>query len=264
MPSVSNIAVGAAMAGAAATKARHSMNESIARLSTGVRGMFGGDAAGTSIAATVGAKGASFAQAARNAEDGISYLQSSESVLLEMAALVTRLREIGIQYDNAALLDGNQEAALNAEAIAIGDTMESIADNLAFNGVLLVGQASSTTIAIGINDAGTTFAVGPQQTITSLDIVTGANGVDGTADTALGEIATALGNVASGMSALKGFQGAASATSANLAAAAARIGDTDFALETANLTKASVLNQAAMAMVAQANQAQAAVLAVIQ
>jgi flagellin len=66
------------------------------------------------------------------------------------------------------------------------------------------------------------------------------------------------------MSALKGFQGAASATSANLAAAAARIGDTDFALETANLTKASVLNQAAMAMVAQANQAQAAVLAVIQ
>ena len=46
MPSVSNIAVGAAMAGAAATKARHQMNESIARLSTGIRSMYGGDAAG--------------------------------------------------------------------------------------------------------------------------------------------------------------------------------------------------------------------------
>ena len=50
MPSVSNIAVGAAMAGAAATKARHQMNESIARLSTGIRSMYGGDAAGQSVA----------------------------------------------------------------------------------------------------------------------------------------------------------------------------------------------------------------------
>jgi hypothetical protein len=46
MPSVSNIAVGAAMAGAAASKARHAMNESITRLSTGIRSMYGGDAAG--------------------------------------------------------------------------------------------------------------------------------------------------------------------------------------------------------------------------
>ena len=50
MPSVSNIAVGAAMAGAAAQKARHQMNESIARLSTGIRSMYGGDAAGQSVA----------------------------------------------------------------------------------------------------------------------------------------------------------------------------------------------------------------------
>ena len=59
MPSVSNIAVGAAMAGAAAQKARHQMNESIARLSTGIRTMYGGDAAGQSIANSLGAKGAS-------------------------------------------------------------------------------------------------------------------------------------------------------------------------------------------------------------
>ena len=73
-----------------------------------------------------------------------------------------------------------------------------------------------------------------------------------------------LGNVAAGMVSLKGYQAAASASAANLKAAAARIQDTDFALETANLTKASVLNQSAMAMVAQANQAQNAILAVIQ
>ena len=78
-----SIAVGAAMAGAAASKARHQMNESIARLSTGIRSMYSGDAAGQSIINSLGSLGASFAVAARNAEDGISFLQSAESLLLE-------------------------------------------------------------------------------------------------------------------------------------------------------------------------------------
>ena len=66
------------------------------------------------------------------------------------------------------------------------------------------------------------------------------------------------------MSALMGFQAVAASSSANLKAAAARIQDTDYALETANLTKAAILNQSAMAMVAQANNAQQAILTVIQ
>ena len=264
MPSVSNIAVGAAMAGAAAQKARHQMNESIARLSTGIRSMYGGDAAGQSIANSLGAKGASFAVAARNAEDGISYLQAAESLLLEMAGLTTRLRELGIQYSNKALLSLTDQAALNAEAEAIGDAIDGIADNIKFNGKELVGKA--TAISIGINDAGDTASVGTATsiTVTNTDDITGANGVDGSADTALGLIAKSLGNVAAGMQALKGHQAAASATAANLKAAAARIQDTDYALETANLTKAAILNQSAMAMVAQANQAQQAILTVIQ
>ena len=143
MPSVSNIAVGAAMAGAAAQKARHQMNESIARLSTGIRSMYGGDAAGQSIANSLGSKGASFAVAARNAEDGISYLQAAESLLLEMAALTTRLRELGIQYSNKALLSLTDQAALNAEAEAIGDAIDGIADNIKFNGKELVGKATA-------------------------------------------------------------------------------------------------------------------------
>ena len=267
MPSVSNIAVGAAMAGAAAQKARHQMNESIARLSTGIRSMYGGDAAGQSIANSLGAKGASFAVAARNAEDGISFLQSAESLLLEVAALTTRLRELGIQYANKDLLTTTDEAALDAEAIAIGDAIDGIADNVKFNGTQLIGSvAGGGAITIGINDQGNTATVGTATTITitNTDNITGANGVDGSADSALGEIAKSLGNVAAGMSALKGYQAVASASAANLKAAAARIQDTDYALETANLTKAAILNQSAMAMVAQANQAQQAILTVIQ
>ena len=267
MPSVSNIAVGAAMAGAAASKARHQMNESIARLSTGIRSMYGGDAAGQSIANSLGAKGASFAVAARNAEDGISFLQAAESLLLEVAALTTRLRELGIQYANKDLLTTTDEAALDAEATAIGDAIDGIADNVKFNGTQLIGSvAGGGAITIGINDAGNTATIGTATTIaiTNTDNITGANGVDGSADTALGQIAKSLGNVAAGMSALKGYQAVANNSAANLKAAAARIQDTDYALETAALTKAAILNQSAMAMVAQANQAQQAILTVIQ
>ena len=267
MPSVSNIAVGAAMAGAAAQKARHQMNESIARLSTGIRSMYGGDAAGQSIANSLGSKGASFAVAARNAEDGISFLQAAESLLLEVAALTTRLRELGIQYANKDLLTTTDEAALDAEATAIGDAIDGIADNVKFNGTQLIGSvAGGGAITIGINDAGNTATIGTATTIAiaNTDNITGANGVDGSADTALGQIAKSLGNVAAGMSALKGYQAVAHASAANLKAAAARVQDTDYALETANLTKAAILNQSAMAMVAQANQAQQAILTIIQ
>ena len=78
------------------------------------------------------------------------------------------------------------------------------------------------------------------------------------------DIQEALGEMAAGLSALKGHQAANYALAANFEAAAARISDTDFARSSANLAKFSILNQSAMAMVSQANQAQAAVLAVLQ
>ena len=111
-----------------------------------------------------------------------------------------------------------------------------------------------------IRDRGTATSIAAANT----DSITGANGVQNSADTTLGTIAKSLGNVAAGMAALKGYQATAAVTAANLKAAAARIQDTDYALETANLTKAAILNQSAMAMVAQANQAQQAILTVIQ
>ena len=263
MPSVSNIAVGAAMAGAAATKARHQMNESIARLSTGIRSMYGGDAAGQSVANTLEAKSRSWAIAARNAEDGISAAQTAESALLEIAALAQRLRELGIQADNAALLnDDADEAAMNAEATAIGTAIDQIVAKATFNGISLIGTGPKEH-AIGVADDGGTLTLTTAETISAAARTTAAT-ADGSADTTLQEVALSLGNVAAGIAALKGRQAVAYAASANLAAAAARVEDTDFAKETANLTKNSVLNQSAMAMVAQANQAQSAILAVLQ
>ena len=262
MPSVSNLSVGALVAGAAASKARHGMNESIARLSTGMRSMYGGDAAGQSVANTLQARSMSWAIAARNAEDGISAAQTAESALLEIAALAQRLREIGIQADNEALLDSSADlAALNAEATALGTAIDAIVSKATFNGVSLLGTSAVTT-AIGVTDDGGTVTLKTSDAIAAA-ARTEATAADGSADATLEDVAISLGNVAAGIAALKGRQAVAYAASANLAAAAARIEDTDFAKETANLTKNSVLNQSAMAMVAQANQAQSAILAVL-
>ena len=265
MPSVSNVAIGANMAASAATKARHGMNESIARLSTGVRAMYGGDAAGHSAGTMNNARGVSFAAAARNIEDGISFAQAGESVLLEVANLAQRMRELGIQFDNAAILDSDQEAALSAEVNLIGDTIDSLLDNTDFNTFPVVDSASAQSVAVAYDDDNAnTTAVGPGTSIAAANTIASADGADTSADTILGSVATALGNLAADISALKGYQGAASATSANMVAAGARLLDTDFALETASLTKNAILNQAALAMTAQANQAQSAILAVLQ
>jgi flagellin len=239
------------------------MNESIARLSTGMRSVYGGDAAGQSVANTLEARSKSWAIAARNAEDGISAAQTAESALLEIAALAQRLRELGIQADNAALLDDDaDEAAMNAEATAIGTAIDQIVAKATFNGISLIGTGPKEH-AIGVTDDGGTVTLTTAETISAAARTTAAT-ADGSADTTLQEVALSLGNVAAGIAALKGRQAVAYAASANLAAAAARIEDTDFAKETANLAKNSVLNQSAMAMVAQANQAQSAILAVLQ
>ena len=111
MTSVSNVSIGAKLAGAAAADARHGMNEAIARLSTGKRSMYGGDAAAQAMADNIKARGLSFAVAARNAEDGLSVAQTIESTLMEIASLAQRLRELAIQADNNNIKTSMRAAA---------------------------------------------------------------------------------------------------------------------------------------------------------
>ena len=263
MPSVSNVAIGSNMAAAAANKARHGMNESIARLSTGIRAMYGGDAAGHSVGSVHSAESKSYAAATRNIEDGMSYAQTGESVLLEVANLAQRIRELGVADDNA---EANQIAALDAEVTIVGDTIDNILDKTKFNGVEVLDSAASKSVAVNYtgNASGSTTVVGGSQSLRAMAGLTDATNAVALADNFLGDVALALGNIAADLTALKAFQGAASATSANLAAAGARIMDTDYATETASLTKNSILNQAALSMAAQANNAQSAILSVLQ
>ena len=169
MASISNISVGATYAGNMAHKARHSMNASIMRLSSGSRTVMGGDAAGQSIGNNLMARAKSHYVAARNAEDGISALLTSEAALNEIANLAYRLRELGIQVDNVALLSSTMEvAALNAEAAAIYDTIYNIHEEVKFNEKALNGEAAKT-FAIGSSIDGTN-----NNTIQTNDAITAA------------------------------------------------------------------------------------------
>lgn len=249
MTTVSNIGIGAHLAGNAAAKARHGMNEAIARLSTGNRAMYGGDAAGHGAGLQFRAEGKSAYVAARGAEDGISFLQAAESALFEIAALNTRLRELEVQ-SKSALLGTGEAAAIAAEETAVAAAGNNI-DTYALNGTALLTAAVNIITDL---DGGTT-SLG-----TAAGLTLAADAAD--AQTAL--IQDALGDVAAGIAALKGTQGALYALAANGEAAAARLMDTDFAAMSAQLAKFSVLNQSAMAMVAQANQANSALLSVLQ
>ena len=251
MTSVSTIAVGANMAAAGGAKARHGMTEAIARLSTGVRSMYGGDAGGASQAFQVRAEGRSAFMAARNAEDGISYLQTAESLLLEIANMNTRLRELAVQKLSTGTTSDGDVAAIEAEEDAIVLAANDI-DAHQLNGENLLAG-----IIIAKDYDGTLSTLGASSALTLAKTVASV-------DAQFIKIAKNLGLVAAGLQALKGHQAAMYSMGANAEAAAARIQDTDFARESASLAKNAILNQSAMAMVAQANQAQAAVMAVLQ
>ena len=139
MPTVSNLSNGALIASNNAAKAQRDFTKSIAKLSTGKRAMFGSDPAGQSVADSLNAKSKSWYVAARNAEDGISAAQVSESALLEIASLAQRLRELGTQANNSDIHTTNDTAALDAEAAAIYDAIDAIVTTTKFNGVDLLG-----------------------------------------------------------------------------------------------------------------------------
>jgi flagellin len=135
----------------------------------------------------------------------------------------------------------------------------------AFNEKGLNGETAKT-FSIGSSVDGTnnnTIATNDAMTAAIEDFTTAAD-AEASADLILIDVAVGLGNIAASISSLKARQSVSYASAANLEAAASRVLDTDYARETANLTKASVLNQSAMAMVAQANQAQSSILAVLQ
>jgi flagellin len=230
------------------------------RLSSGLRiAAAADDAAGLGISERMRAQVRSLHQAGRNANDGISLVQTAEGTLNELNGNLVRMRELAIQASNGTLNTGDR-AVIDVEFQALIQEIDRVANQATFNGINLF-DGSTTTLSFQVGtESGEIIDV----TLEDLSSATLGLTIDVTnatnAQTALDTIDTAVDTVSN----LRGDLGAAqnrltstvrsiANAAENLTAAESRIRDVDVAAETADLTRNSILQQAAVSVLAQAN-----------
>jgi len=233
------------------------------RLSSGLRiASASDDAAGLGISERMRASIRSYGVAARNAQDGISLVQTAEGALNETSGILTRMRELSVQSANGTLSSGDR-TTLNTEFTQLNNELDRIAGSTNFNGVsLLDGNATSLNIQVGINAGandvvGVTIVDATSATlgVGSIDISSqsGASSAISTIDAAINSINTSRGELGAQQNRLDSTLRSIMNVRENTSAAESRIRDVDVAYETADLTRNSILQQAATAVLAQAN-----------
>ncbi|WP_026908869.1 flagellin [Paucisalibacillus globulus] len=239
---------------------------SLEKLSSGLRiNRAGDDAAGLAISEKMRGQIKGLEMASKNAQDGISLIQTAEGALNETHSILQRMRELAVQSSNDTNTTGDRKE-LQKEVDQLVSEIDRIANNTEFNTKkLLEGSLSGTANAL-------TFHVGANSgQVVTLDInsmtasglgVSGIN-ISGqtSADDAISTIQTAIDKVSSERSKLGAVQNRLEHTinnlgtsAENLTAAESRIRDVDMAKEMMEFTKNNILSQAAQAMLAQANQ----------
>jgi flagellin len=234
------------------------------RLSTGLRiSTAADDAAGLAISERLRSQVRSLEQAKRNANDGISLVQTAEGALNEVSSIMIRLRELAVQSANGSVSNQDKDT-LDEEFQSLINEVDRIGRSTEFNGIkLLDGSSSAVTFQVGygttsgIDTLNVTLSASLSTTLSlnSLDIGSG-----GSASTAITNIDAAINSVSSLRGTLGAIQNRLGSTINNLAiqvenlsAAESRIRDVDVAYETAQLTRNQILQQASIAMLAQAN-----------
>lgn len=252
------------------------LDTSLQRLSTGLRiNSAKDDAAGLQISNRLTSQINGLNVAVRNANDGISMAQTAEGALQQSTNILQRMRELALQSANGSNSEEDR-ASLQLEVEQLQEELTRIADTTSFGTQkLLDGSLGSVNFQVGAN-AGEKIAI--DFTTTGFDATAlGVNEVDISGDDDTGAQAAiplidiALQKIDDQRSALGAVQNRFDNTIANLqnisenvSASRGRIQDTDFAAETANLTKNQVLQQAGTAILAQANQLPSAVLSLLQ
>ena len=255
---------------------QNTLETAFERLSTGKRiNSAVDDAAGLAISQTLTSKVNGLNQAVRNANDGISIVQIAEGALDEVTTILQRMRDLAVQSANDSL-SGTERGYLDTEADKLESALNDVVGAAKFGSTALLGGgfASGKTFQVGADNGDTmTITINTVSaatlTVEDADIVLG--GTSGQAQTAISVIDAALAQVASDRASLGAVQSQLESTVRNLAnvaentaAARGRILDTDYAAETANLTKAQILQQASTAILAQANAQPQSVLALLQ
>jgi flagellin len=239
------------------------ISSSMERLSSGLRiNKAADDAAGLGISEKMRGQINGLAQAQRNIQDGVSMVQTAEGNLDEVHSILQRVRELAVQYKNGSLSQSGKDA-ITSEVNALTSEVARIQDSAKFNGITLLGTASSVTFQVGANDG------------ESISVTFGAASVSGSYDLSDAAILSTIDADIDAVSATRSSFGAvqnrldhalavAGSYQANLTSAESRIRDVDMAEEMVNLTKNQILQQAGTAMLAQANQAPQAVLQLLR
>jgi len=255
-----------------------SLATSLQRLSSGLRvNSAKDDAAGLAIASRMDSQARGMNVAIRNANDGISLVQTAESGMAVIGDMFQRMRELAVQASNGTNTT-NDLSALQNEYDALNTEVLRTMNAVQFNSTNLLTTTSPFTFQIGANTGQTaTIAVA------DISVTAGVSGISGTAASALDQttpagnsakiaaLDTAIQAINTSRSKVGAVQNRFNYTisylqsaSENQQAARGRIMDADFAVETANLSRAQILQQAGSAMVAQANKMPEGVMALLR
>ena len=231
-----------------------------ARLSSGLRiATASDDAAGLGISERMRAQVRSLNQAGRNASDGISLTQTAEGSLTEVNSNLVRMRELAVQASNGTLNTGDR-AVVDAEFQALVGEITRVADQTTFNGVnLLDGTTTSISLQVGA-ESGETIDVafeavdaGTLGVSTNVLTTTSAQAALDLIDTAIDTVTSLRGDLGASQNRLSSTVRNIANVAENLTASESRIRDVDVAAETADLTRNSIMQQAAVSVLSQAN-----------
>jgi flagellin len=243
------------------------MQTAIERLSSGLRvNSAKDDAAGLAIASRIDAQVRGINVAVRNAGDAISLAQTAEGGLNEITNMLQRMRELAVQSANATNSTSDR-ANLNAEFQQLNTEITRQIGATTFNGIAVLNTASTQTFQVGAN---TTDTIAVTTSVVSAapggDVTSAANATTAmtNVDTAIDAVTTARATYGAVQNRFESVINNLQVAGENQAAARSRIMDADFAMETANLTRLQILQQAGTAMVAQANAVPQSVLSLLQ
>lgn len=254
---------------------KESLSTSLQRLSSGLRiNTAKDDAAGLAISERINSQIRGFNVAMRNANDSISLMQVADGGASQISDNLQRMRELAVQAANGTLNSGDRQN-LSVEFTALSNEVGRLSQATRYNNVNLLNSAATTfTFQVGAgttaNDQITvstvdlrasTLAVG-----TTIGISTASTALDAITnlDSAINTITTARAGYGAAMNRTEAVISSLQIASENQSAARGRIVDADFAMETANLSRAQILQQAGTAMLAQANALPQQVLQLLQ
>jgi flagellin len=254
------------------------MSKSLEKLSSGFRiNRAADDAAGLAISEGLRSQVGGLKAAVRNAQDGVSVVQTAEGALTEVHSILQRVRDLTVQASNTGSVNDTARGYIANEITELGAALTDIAERTNFNGTTLLDGANATLdFQTGANEGETvsvalTDITAVATAVTAVATSVGTAGYDPTTATDLSSIDAEIATVSSARATLGASQNrfestinSLSVAMENLSASESRIRDADMAQEMVQFTKSQILQQAGTSMLSQANQAPQGVLSLLR